>query len=174
VHLGSGLKAAVLKPFLMLAAIGFVLSVISHVLAWLSIANPAGDQQWALHLGIFFVWTPAIFASVQLARDAPQRDFWKAVLRGCPPTLRRAINFTVGYAVLNFVIFALNGADSTEERVRGFSGHWMVFYLVAFAIMYSAIRVGSLDEPQTCPNGHRVSPFATYCQACGSLIRRTT
>jgi len=52
---------------------------------------------------------------------------------------------------------------------RGFSGHWMVFYYVGAATLYSAARLGNLNEWQ-CPHGHEVSPFAKYCDVCGTQV----
>jgi hypothetical protein len=56
-----------------------------------------------------------------------------------------------------------------EVEYRGFSGHWMIFYYMAAAILYSATRIASLGGPR-CPSGHETSPFAKYCDRCGASI----
>jgi hypothetical protein len=57
--------------------------------------------------------------------------------------------------------------------IRGFSGHWLVFYGLAFATLYSVQARPQLLDGVKCPNGHDVDPMAQYCSACGARIART-
>jgi hypothetical protein len=169
-HRGRLMKDALLLPFLVLAGLGLILNLIAHTLAWFAIDNPAGPLTWVLHGGILIVWIPTVFVAQIMTRSVPQRDFWKAVLRGCPALMRRTLYLFWAYALLNFALFALSGSNDDNAMFRGFSGHWMAFYSTAFAALYSATRVSRLDESQVCPNGHRVSPLATFCEICGARI----
>jgi len=43
---------------------------------------------------------------------------------------------------------------------RGFSGHWMVFYLAALAILYSATKENASET--RCLNGHLILQAHTF------------
>jgi len=164
-----------------LAAMGLVLSVIVHVLSFLGLPSPLGEYSWGLHVGIFVVWLPTVLVANNMVKDFKQKDFWKAALRACPKWMKNLTYFFFGYAFLNFVIFIISDAaggvsgksegSSTPTNVfRGFSGHWMVFYCVAMATLYSAIHVEEHDETRRCSNGHPVSPSAKFCEQCGAKV----
>jgi len=118
-----------------------------------------------LHIGIFIVWLPAVLTSTQTTRGADRKDFWKVTLAGCPTWMRRALYVLFAYAILNFIVFIATTAsqpkrqtsDAPPSVVRGFSGHWMVFYAAAFGILYSRIHSPQLIATGKCPNGH--APF---------------
>jgi hypothetical protein len=106
-------------------------------------ASPLGEKSWILHVGVFGVWFPAVLVTRPLTREFKQKDLWRAALRGCTVWMRRAVSFLFAYAMVNFVVFAYVVAGTrsqtgqTPDAVwRGFSGHWMVFYMVAFAVFY--------------------------------------
>lgn len=107
---------------------------------------------------------------------AKQADFWKATFRSCPAWIKKGAYIVGGYALLNFVFFAVQTTQYPKNAVpdlveyRGFSGHWMVFYFVGAATLYSGARSGSLG-PRRCANGHDVSPFAKYCDVCGTQVQ---
>jgi hypothetical protein len=106
------------------------------------IPNPLGGAAWILHPGIFVVWFQAVLASRALTRDAKQGDFWRVVLRGCPPWMRYLVYGFFGYAVVNFAMFILGlygDRDDQFASLRGFSGHWMVFYVAALAMLSSGL-----------------------------------
>jgi hypothetical protein len=153
-----------------------VLSLIVHTAALLRLPQPLGSSAWGLHIGIFVVWIPAVLVSNRIVRDFKQKDFWKAALRGCPDWMRWVTHAFLAYAVVNFVVFMLftppRGGFANDERAafRGFSGHWMAFYSAAAAILYSAIVVAHSDPARRCPNGHPVSPSASYCESCGQAV----
>ena len=50
--------AALLIPFLTLAVIGLILSLIAHTAALFGLPQPLGSAAWGLHIGIFVVWLP--------------------------------------------------------------------------------------------------------------------
>jgi len=57
--------------------------------------------------------------------------------------------------------------DAPPSVVRGFSGHWMIFYGAAFAVLYSRIHAPELYRERKCPQGHTASPTARFCSECG-------
>jgi hypothetical protein len=176
----------ILLPFIVLAAVGFVLSVAAHISAVAGHPIPGGKAVWALHIGIFIVWSPTVLVAYRLTRGAKRKDFWKVALAGCPKWMRIILYGIFAYAALNFISFMIvtvnhpqQPGDAPPEVVRGFSGHWMIFYWAAFAALYSASAIGYSGMDRKCPNGHSVGVTAKYCEECGaelppsSLERRT-
>jgi len=167
----------ILLPFIVLAAVGFVLSVAAHISAVAGHPIPGGKAVWALHIGIFIVWFPTVLVAYRLTRGAKRKDFWKVALAGCPKWMRIALYGIFAYAILNFISFMLvtvkhpqPPGEAPPEVVRGFSGHWMVFYSAAFATLYSASVIGYSGLDRKCPNGHTVAVTAKYCDECGAEL----
>jgi hypothetical protein len=65
----------ILLPFIALAAIGFVLSVAAHLAAVTGSPIPFGKAVWALHVGIFVVWLPAVLVGVRVTRGINRKDY---------------------------------------------------------------------------------------------------
>lgn len=159
-----------------LAACGLALSLAVHGIALAGITIPGGKLVWGLHIGIFVVWIPTVISSMQTARYATRKDGWKAAFAGCPVWMRRAGYVLFGYAIINFIVFSATGAsqprqkmagDSPPSVIRGFSGHWMIFYGAAFAVLYSRIHAPGLYRVRKCPEGHSASPTDRFCSECG-------
>ena len=173
--MNTGLRFS-LQVVLVLAGLGFALSVTSHILALLDV--PLTTWVFSLHLGIFVVWFPTVLIGQRMARDTGSRDFWRVVLRGAPSWMKSVLGVLFAYAIGNFVLFILrarthnvtSGNVASPSVVRGFSGHWMVFYGAAFATIYSALHTPHALEKRTCPNGHTVSPLASFCPTCGARL----
>jgi hypothetical protein len=159
----------ILKPFMLLALLGFIASLIAHLFGYAGVEKPFGINPWPLHIGIFVVWLPAVIVAQRLSKEFPQKDLWKATLRGCPPWMRISLYVLFAYAFLSFFVFVVLGAPSGKESsaVRGFSGHWLIFYYAAFAILYSAIQVSEKDTIRRCKNGHPLKESDKYCSQCG-------
>ena len=168
----------ILTPFMYLAGFGLVLSLFVHISALLGLPSPFGEIAWGLHFGIFVVWIPVVIVMNSLTKDFKNRDLWKAALRACPKWMKYLTYFFFGYAILNFILFAIidigggrgGGVGTPSNVYRGFSGHWMAFYCAAMAILYSAIHMKEHDEARRCPNRYPVSPSAKFCEECGSKI----
>ncbi|MEW6352189.1 MAG: zinc ribbon domain-containing protein [Thermodesulfobacteriota bacterium] len=162
-----------LVPFIVLAAVGLLASLMVHFCAVLGIPNPLGPAAWGLHVGIFAVWIPAVIVSQRMTKGSNRADFWKDALRGCPPWMKVITLVFFVYALGNFAWFflktvGLRASETPESAVfRGFSGHWMAFYSAAVAILYSFLSVATLDLAARCPNGHPVPPGADSCPQCG-------
>lgn len=135
----------------------------------MGIEKPFGFSPWPLHVGIFVVWLPAVLVAQRLSKEFPQKDMWKATLRGCPPWMRKTLYILFVYAFLGFFAFIALDASSGKEAstVRGFSGHWLIFYFAAYAILYSAINVSKNDDIRRCKNGHPLKTNDKYCSQCG-------
>jgi hypothetical protein len=147
------------------ALIGFCLSLAVHVAALLGAdVSEQVPHLWLLHVGVIVVFGPLVLASHRAFGRAPSF----AVIRSAYPAwavMIAAVLFP--YAVLNFILFmvATEGGTPHAEggrfilhshgklireissseyvafkanEVRGFSGHWLVFYFAAFA--YFSLR----------------------------------
>jgi hypothetical protein len=136
---------------------------------------------FAMHFGIFVVWLPAMLVSMRVTQGLPRRGWrawstWRHMLAGCPPWMRYAAYGLFAYAFPNFFL-AFGRAPESSPRgmtdpatLRGFSGHWMLFYGVAFAILYSAFREPWRLKRIKCPAGHDVSHADKYCSSCGAEL----
>lgn len=152
-----GAKNPTLKRvFSITAFIGFCISLLVHLTTFLGI-NPARHIPWVwgLHVGIFVVFIPMIFAQGL----TPKKDFWPKMFARTPRWARYLTKAFFAYALINFALFfVLSEGGVPQERdgkyvlhnhgnvirelseaeyerqnayvLRGFSGHWMVFYLM--------------------------------------------
>jgi hypothetical protein len=165
---------AALFPIMVLAGCGFLLSVAAHLMALFGVPIPGGGLVWGLHIGIFVVWIPTVLVANRFTKYTNRKNFWKVALAGCPTWMRRTLYAVIGYAILNFILFIYSTTGHPKPTgpaplsvIRGFSGHWMIFYGVAFATLYSFIHAPQLYCERKCPNGHVVSPSAKFCPECG-------
>jgi hypothetical protein len=161
------------------AVAGFALSAIAHITSIAGVELPGGKAVFLLHAGIFVVWLPALLVMHRVSGGINRRDLWKVALSGCPSWMRTAVYAIFVYAFLNFFYFFAttaglpkhaSGGVSTIAEVRGFSGHWMIFYSAAFAILYSARNRPGLLLDRRCSNQHAVSKTAEYCETCGERM----
>jgi hypothetical protein len=98
------------------AAFGFVASLLVHLGTWLRIAPPSAA--WVLQVGIFIVWLPAIFAFQRLTKDFKQKESWAAALRGAPLWVPTALKSLTGYGLLNFAFFMFETTRSSSSVDR--------------------------------------------------------
>jgi len=169
-----------IRPFLwvfvFLSGIGLVVSLWVHLGAVMGRRVAPEAFFWMLHVGIFVVWFPAMFVAQRLVGNISRKDLWKVVLKDSPDWMRYMVYGFFGYAIVNFLFFMTktpsggSGANPPAVVWRGFSGHWMLFYSAALAILYSAAR--TVDESPRCANGHLTSPNAAYCTRCGEPVLR--
>ncbi len=114
---------------------------------------------WSLHVGIFVVFIPFVFLS---RKEFSARPSFQQIRAGFPGWVVAAGLVLFAYAIANFLLFmaATEGGNpsirdgkfvllqhghlireitSSEYRsfkvneLRGFSGHWLVFYFLPFA-----------------------------------------
>jgi len=137
----------ILYPFIGLAALGLGLSLLAHFAALLGFDVPASTM--GLHIGIFVVWLPTVLVANATTKDFPRKDYWAAALRGCPTWMKYMVNAFFAYGLLNFALFILSAPGrgaAASTVIRGFSGHWMIFYSTALAVMYSATQIWKNDQ----------------------------
>ncbi|MBB6342978.1 hypothetical protein HNP49_003166 [Pseudomonas fluvialis] len=166
------MKSKIAAVFMLLAGLGFLISFVAHASSIFGF-SVFPKEPWFLHFGIFVVWIPAVLCAQSLAKVFPQKQMWKAALRGCPKPMQYMAYALFGYVFLNFAIFAITNSNHTPtsaSTVRGFSGHWLIFYYAAFAILYSYIQVQKQDPARRCQNGHLVNLSAKYCPECGTSV----
>lgn len=97
----------------------------------------------ALHVGVFVVFIPAVLLQKRLVISGNRSQIWAELLRGCPGWVKPTLYLLFGYAFLNFFRDFVNRPQVPSPPLRMFSGHWMLFYFAAFAIIWSYRRVRS-------------------------------
>jgi hypothetical protein len=173
----SDLTPSWLKPFIWifisLAAFGLLLSLWVHINALLGRVVIPDEYFFALHAGVFVVFIPAVLVQNAIFRRPARQSDWKVPLRFAPPWMLYMVYAFFAYAFLNFAIFIAHTTSYRGAHVgtpppvwRGFSGHWMLFYSAALAILYSVSQSGNATG--TCANGHRFSSAYSACPQCGS------
>ena len=165
----------ILPPFLSLAALGFLASLATHLLALAGSLPPGGNAVFGLHLGIFVLWIPGVLLGLRVNWVQRSRGAWRNVLAGCPTWMRYVTAGLFVYAIVNFFLAfaevdARPGDDDalSSAVLRGFSGHWMLFYGVAFAVLYSVYRKPELLRCDPRPSSPRLSVL-TDPDSCGVL-----
>jgi hypothetical protein len=148
------------RIFGLAALVGFIISLIVHISALLNIdVLMISPYVWLLHLGIFVVFVPFVFSSRKTLGTKPKLAEIRAVFPAWVVVIGICI---LAYVVLNFALFMMatkGGSPSVQDgkylllnhgklireltfaeytafrtnEIRGFSGHWLVFYFVPFA-----------------------------------------
>ncbi len=143
----------------LLAVAGFVASLVVHLLTFAPRAAVSMHSRiWWLHVAVFPLVLALILASRAGTRGLPRAEVNRRVLRSLPGWARLALLLALCYAIANFGLFMVNtgGAAASRsggghvltvhgrvirqvteeeasrneaETARGFSGHWMFFYL---------------------------------------------
>jgi hypothetical protein len=145
-----------------LALTGFFASLFVHLTTFFGI-DPSKriPWVWVLHVGIFICFIPMLFVQ----RLAPGKDFWSKIFAAMPRWARYTIKAFFAYAMINFALFYFlskggvpgvrdgkyvlqNHGEVIRELseneyelqkayvLRGFSGHWMVFYLLPAIVFW--------------------------------------
>jgi hypothetical protein len=130
----------------LIAAAGLLASMACHVMGWLHWEPPGGKAVFVLHVGFLILWIPlVIFAN--RTRPAPAKGNLEHLLAELPGWARLAVSALFVYALLNFAFFLYATRQYPRHGVplslelRGFSGHWMLFYGVAFAGFVALARL---------------------------------
>ena len=129
-----------------IAAVGLVASVACHLMGWLQVEPPWGKSVFVLHIGFLVLWFPLIlFANRTMPK--PGRGNMDHLLAELPRWVRVVTGCLFAYALLNFAYFIFctrqypkHGVPFSVE-LRGFSGHWMMFYGVASAGFVALARL---------------------------------
>ena len=161
-----------LWPFVALSAFGLALSMWVHFGALMGRQVAPSEYFWMLHVGIFVVWLPAVLVAQKRTGYTSNKMPWKLAFEGSPKWMSYMVNVFFVYALVNFAIFMFHvptdkqhGPEAPPEVWRGFSGHWMLFYSAALAMLYSAAKIDSSGA--RCVNGHPLPSSAAVCALCG-------
>ena len=116
---------------------------------------PFGKYSWSLHVGAIVIWFPAVIAMIANFKGKIFKLDWKEAFilnpfkhrffKGCPRWMIILTSCLFIYGIINFAIFMgiekNTGIESedTAQMLRGFSGHWMIFYSAAMSILYSSM-----------------------------------
>lgn len=117
--------------------------------------------------GIFLMWVPAAMIAQRINQGNRLKFSWKKVLAGCPPWMIYTAYGLFAYAFANFFLSLSVGRVNGQQGLRAISGHWMIFYGLAFCIFFSTWRRPSLLRTQRCPAGHELMQDAAFCPQCG-------
>jgi hypothetical protein len=138
----------------LISLLGFSLSLVAHVFALNGVdIESEVPALWALHVGVFVVFIPMV---VQLRRMQDKGE-GMAIFRGIPTWAGGALVLLIPYVLVNFISSIGSGFEGspaildgqyvlqykgklvrviTESEyrahladvLRGFSGHWLLFY----------------------------------------------
>lgn len=136
---------SLIPPCAVLALVGLLLSI------WINIGALFGHQPpplfWALHIGVFLVFFPAILVAQKRVGTTQRRDFWKAATKGSPDGVRYLLYFFFAYAWITGILSFIQMPPGTLPKDHDpalswvvFSSVWMVFYCASYAILSSALR----------------------------------
>lgn len=148
------------RAFGFAALFGFILALIVHIAA-LSGVNVSAKMPgvWVLHIGIFIVFIPFVLSFTKLFGQRPKLAELRAAF---PAWVLIVMLVLMAYVICNFMLFMaqteggsavfadgkyvlMNRTQVIREitlleydafkanEVRGFSGHWLVFYFAPFA-----------------------------------------
>ena len=129
----------------LIAAVGFAASVTCHLMGWLQLELPWGKSVFLLHAGIFVVWLPLVIFANRTMPTKSRRNNFEHLLAELPKWVKTVLGGLFVYALLNFGYFIFCTSQYPRHEVpffvelRGFSGHWMVFYGVA-SVGFVALR----------------------------------
>jgi len=157
----------------LLAFAGFVAAAAVHgaALAGVNVSERI-PLVWLLHVGVFVVFIPFILSSRKVVGAKPSLSDVRALIPGWVFLAGVAVFV---YAIVNFAVFLVStqgGSPSIEagryvvqnhghfireisraeyaalrtNEIRGFSGHWLVFYFMPFAYFMFAKHKSSIER----------------------------
>ncbi len=173
----SGILGKIVRTLIfvvmILSGLGFIGASIAYVGGFCHLARLDSVLVPTLFPGLFVVWFPTVIVVSRMTRFGKQKDLWKIALSGCPSWMRGALYAVVVFGVLSFLYFMLPGNRENVPEALLSGGHMLIFYGVAFAVMYSVTHSPELLVARKCAMGHVVSPVDTYCPTCGRELVRS-
>jgi len=121
--------------FSALGFLGFAASLVTHIYGLLERPSPFGSWAWALHVAIFPLFVPLVYWASKTKPESAGRDNVTHLMNELPSPVRHLTTITFIYALLNFALFVFQASHYPKKEVpewltqRGFSGHWMLFYV---------------------------------------------
>src|SRR5690242_9723620 len=77
----SKVKLALIYPFLVLAMLGSIATLVVHISSLCGIAYLFEHAMTFISIPVFIVFLPTIFVMNRLTREFKQKDVWRAALR---------------------------------------------------------------------------------------------
>ena len=132
---------------------------------------------WLLHLGLFVVCIPFLFSVMKTARAGLIRSWWSVFPWWAIGVIMAAMIYTGANATFSLVEpykqgkpeiqngeFVLVSRDKTihaiseqeyylrkNYNIRGFSGHWILFYLIATLYFWFGVRSRASNKTSPVP-----------------------
>lgn len=156
--------ASLSRPFIVVAAIGWVASIVVSALSLVGVSVP-DSAALVLFVGVFPLWLCTVLLLQRQMSVARTGFSWATAFRECPQWVRYAIWATWGYGVLSFFLI---GGGPFQAKGAGFIA---VFYATSLGVFVTTWVTRS--EPTECANGHRIGPVDKFCSDCGVEIKRT-
>ncbi|HEX9062566.1 MAG TPA: hypothetical protein VF941_20520 [Clostridia bacterium] len=155
-----------IKIFCILAVIGFVLSFFAHFSTYFMNPQRNFPFLWILHVGIFIVGMPAVFVAKYKNPGSDKRASLFEKVKSASVWIQILCVVFILYTVINFGLFGALTKDGNPDiisgnyvisnhgkivrvisedeyekhrsyEVRGFSGAWMLFYIIFSAMLFS-------------------------------------
>jgi hypothetical protein len=164
------LRKVVAYPVMVLAAAGVFACVTLFILGLAGIFQLPKSSPLFLFMGILVVWLPTVILHSRLTRDFKQKDLLKAVLRGCPPWMRKTLWISIGGAIAGTFLAPNVSGRSPEDPAQAFVLLPVIFYAASYCVLYSAINVERVDSRRRCLKGHALAPLAKFCEECGAPV----
>jgi hypothetical protein len=134
-----------------ISVVGLVLSVIVHFCSVLRICEPPRELMILISIGAMLVLYPSFIIVNKLRKQDSTKDFKKALFAACPKWLSTLTGFSIMYALGGLMFFILkrhfatspatDGQGVVTTGFKGFSGHWIALYCLAFSLLYSCRRL---------------------------------
>lgn len=130
-------------PALAVAALGFVASVVVHVLGWAHVVPPGSQWvMWGLQAGLLFVWLPAALLAWRVVAGWKTERYLREyhlrpLLRAIPIALRIGVCVLAAYALVVPFLPAHNALWALAYGLRKGSAYWMFGYGAALALLWS-------------------------------------
>jgi hypothetical protein len=146
-----------------LSGVGLGLSLIVHVAAWVHYIFPIGKWVFALHLGIFVVFVPLVISANRTTPTPGKRDNLEHLFGTLPRWTQPLATGVFVYALAQFALFMWQASHYTKHHVphdlelRGFSGHWIMFYTWSLLGHIGLMRYRPLPQNPPSPNQSIIS-----------------
>ena len=104
-----------------------------------------------INIGAMVVLYPAFIISRKTRGELNVKDFRKSISSVCPGWLSFMTGLLIIYALCGLLFFAFkryfdssavtNDQGTMASSYRGFTGHWMALYSLAFKLLYCCRRL---------------------------------
>ncbi len=125
------------KQLIIQSVIGFVLSLIIHLIAIFNLYEVPNIIIIILTAGVLLVWLQSSKNLKILHKAYPDQHPWKTVFTICPNWIKYILYFFIIYAILNFSLkMSFDNGDEylnfdvSQNKLSGLSGFWLAFYML--------------------------------------------